>query len=57
MGLLGNLIKGALNVAISPVVVVTDAVTGDFENTAKVVENVIDAVGDGVEDLTNGDLI
>ena len=57
MGLLGNLLKGALNVVISPVVVVTDAVTGDFENTAKVVENVIDAVGDGVEDLTNGDLL
>lgn len=57
MGLLGNLIKGALNVVISPVVVVTDAVTGDFENTAKVVENVIDAVGDGVEDLTNGNLL
>ena len=57
MGLLGNLLKGALNVVISPVVVVTDAVTGDFENTAKVVENVIEAVGDGVEDLTNGDLI
>lgn len=57
MGLLGNLIKGALNVAISPVVIVTDVVTGDLSNTGQIVENVIDSIGDGVEDLTNGDLL
>jgi len=57
MGLFGKLIKGALNVAISPVVIVTDTLSGDFENTAKVVENVIDATSEGVEDLTNGDLL
>lgn len=56
MGLLGNLIKGVANVVISPIVVVTDVVTGDFENTAKVVENLIDATSDGVDDLINGDL-
>lgn len=57
MGLFGNLIKGALNVAISPIVIVSDAVSGDFENTSKIVENVIDATEEGVEDLTNGDLL
>ncbi len=57
MGLFGNLIKGAVNVAISPLVVVTDVVKGDFDNTSKVVENVVDSVGDGVDDLMNGDLI
>lgn len=57
MGLLGNLIKGALNVAISPIVVITDVVTGDLSNTGQVIENVIDSIGDGVEDLTNGDLL
>ena len=57
MGLFGNLIKGALNVAVSPLVVVTDVVKGDFDNTSKVVENVVDSVGDGVDDLMNGDLI
>jgi hypothetical protein len=57
MGLLGNLIKGTLNVVISPVVVVTDVISGDFKNSSKVVENVIDAVEEGVEDLTNGDLL
>ena len=56
MGLFGNLIKGVVNVAISPIVVVTDVLQGDFENTAQVVENVVDSVSDGVEDLTNGDL-
>ena len=57
MGLFGNLIKGALNVAISPLVVATDILKGDFENTSKIVDNVIDSIEDGVEDLTNGDLI
>lgn len=57
MGLFGNLLKGAVNVAISPLVVVTDVVKGDFDNTSKVVENVVDSVGDGVDDLMNGDLI
>lgn len=57
MGLFGNLIKGVVNVAISPLVVVTDVVKGDFDNTSKVVENVVDSVGDGVDDLMNGDLI
>jgi len=57
MGLFGNTLKGALNVVISPVVVVTDTLSGDFENTAKVVENVIDATSDGVDDLINGDLL
>ena len=57
MGLLGNLIKGAVNVIVSPLVVVTDVVKGDFDNTSKVVENVIDSVEDSVEDLTKGDLL
>lgn len=57
MGLFGNLLKGVVNVAISPLVVVTDVVKGDFDNTSKVVENVVDSVGDGVDDLMNGDLI
>jgi hypothetical protein len=56
MGLFGNLIKGTLNVVVSPVVIVTDVLQGDFSNTGQVIENVIDSVGDGVEDLTNGDL-
>jgi hypothetical protein len=56
MGLFGNLIKGIANVVISPIVVVADVVTGDFENTGKAVENVIDSVSEGVEDLINGDL-
>ena len=56
MSLFGNLIKGVANVVISPIVVVTDVVTGDFENTSKVVENVIDSVSDGIEDLMDGDL-
>lgn len=56
MGLFGNLIKGVANVVISPIVIVTDVVVGDFENTSKVVENIIDATGDGVDDLINGDL-
>lgn len=56
MGLFGNLIKGAVNVAISPIVLATNVVTGDFENTAKIVENVIDATSEGVDDLINGDL-
>lgn len=53
MGLFGNLLKGVVNVAISPLVVVK----GDFDNTSKVVENVVDSVGDGADDLMNGDLI
>lgn len=57
MGFLGNLIKGAVNTVVSPIVVVTDVVKGDFENTGTVVENIIDSIGDGVDDLTNGDLI
>jgi len=57
MGLFGNLIKGALNVAVSPLVVATDILKGDFENTSKVVDNVVDSVEDGIEDLTNGDLL
>ena len=57
MGLFGNLIKTGLNIAISPIVIVSDTLQGDFENTSKIVENVIDAVGEGVEDLTNGDLL
>lgn len=57
MGLFGNLLKGVVNVAISPLVVVTDVVKGDFDNTSKVVENVVDSVGDGVDDLMDGDLI
>jgi len=56
MGLFGNLIKGVVNVAISPIVLVTDVVKGDFENSSKIVENVVDAVGEGTEDLSNGDL-
>lgn len=56
MGLFGNLIKGVANVVISPIVVVTDVVTGDFENTSKVIENVIDSVDEGVENLFNGEL-
>jgi len=56
MGLLGSLLKGALNVAISPVVVVTDTLKGDFENTEKVVDNVIESVQDSIDDLINGDL-
>ena len=57
MGLFGNVIKGALNVAISPIVLVTDAVTGDFENSSKIVENVIDSIDEGIEDLSNGDIL
>jgi hypothetical protein len=57
MGLLGNLIKGTLSVVISPVVVVTDTLKGDFENTGKIIENVIDATEEGIENLTNGDLL
>lgn len=57
MGLFGNLLKGVVNVAISPLDVVTDVVKGDFDNTSKVVENIVDSVGDGVDDLMNGDLI
>lgn len=57
MGFLGNLVKGVANVVVSPVVVVTDVLKGDFENTGKVVDNVIDSIGDGVEDLTKGDLL
>ncbi len=56
MGLFGNLIKGVVNIAISPIVVVTDVVQNDFENTSKVVENVIDATVEGLDDLTKGDL-
>lgn len=56
MGLFGNTLKGALNVVISPVVVVTDVVAGDFSNTGQVIENVIDSVDEGLEDLINGDL-
>lgn len=56
MGLFGNLIKGVVNVAVSPLVVATDLLKGDFNNTADVVENVINSVTDGAEDLTNGDL-
>jgi hypothetical protein len=57
MGLFGELIKGALNVVISPIVVVTDTLQGDFTNSSKIVENVIEAIDEGVEDLTNGDLL
>jgi phage-related protein len=57
MGLFGNVIKGALNIAISPIVLVTDTVTGDFENSSKIVENVIDSIDEGVEDLSNGDIL
>ena len=56
MGLFGNLIKGVVNVVVSPIVVITDVVKGDFENTGNVIENVIDSIDDGVEDLMNGDL-
>lgn len=56
MGFLGNILKGAVNVAISPLVVVTDVVKGDFDNTSKVIDNVVDSVGDGLDDLMNGDL-
>ena len=57
MGLFGSLLKGVVNVVVSPIVVVTDVVKGDFENTEKVVENVIDSVGNSAEDLLNGDLL
>lgn len=56
MGFFGNLVKGAVNVAISPIVVVTDVIKGDFDSTSTVIDNVVDSVSDGVEDLTNGDL-
>lgn len=57
MGLFGNLIKGALNVVIAPVVVVTDVLQGDFDNSGKIVENIVDSIEDGVEDLTEGKII
>ncbi len=57
MGLFGNIIKGTVNLVISPLVVVTDVLKGDCENTSKVVDNIIDSVGDGVDDLMNGDLL
>lgn len=56
MGVFGNLLKGVLNAAVSPIVVATDLLKGDFENTGKVAENIIDSIDDAVEDLTNGDL-
>ena len=57
MGLFGNLIKGALNVVVSPIVVVTDTLKGDFDNTGKIVDNVIDSVEDSIDDITKGDLL
>lgn len=57
MGFLGNLVKGALNVVVAPLVVVTDVIKGDFDNTDTVVENVVDSVGDAVEDLMEGDIL
>jgi hypothetical protein len=59
MGFLGNLIKGVVNTAVTPIAIVTDVVKGDLElnNTSKIVDNVIDSVGDGVDDLINGDLL
>ena len=57
MGLFGSLIKGALNVAISPIVIVTDTLKGDFDNTGKVIDNVIESVEDSLDDVINGDLL
>jgi len=57
MRLFGNILKGALNVAISPIVVVTDTLKGDFENTGKVIDNVIESVEDSVDDVINGELL
>lgn len=57
MGLFGNLIKGTFNLVVSPIVVATDIVKGDFDNTGKIIDNVIDSVDDGIDDLTNGDII
>lgn len=57
MGLFGNLIKVALNVVVSPLIVVTDIVKGDFENSEKIIENVVEASSDGVEDLIEGKII
>ena len=57
MGLLGNLIKGVVNIAVAPIVIVTDVVKGDFENTGDIFENVVNIIGDSVEDITNGDII
>lgn len=56
MAFFGNLIKGVVNVAVSPIVLVTDVVKGDFENSSRIIENVVDSVGEGTEDLLNGDL-
>ena len=56
MGLFGNLVKGALNVVVSPLVVATDILKGDFENTSNITDNVVNSVSDSVEDLTNGNL-
>ena len=57
MGLVGNLIKGVVNKAVAPIVIVTDVVKGDFDNTGNIIENVVDTVEDSIEDIINGDLI
>lgn len=57
MGFLRNILKGATNVAISPLAIATDVVKGDFDNTSKIIDNVIDSVEDGADDLINGDLL
>ena len=58
MGLLSNLLGGALEVAMTPIAVVADVVSGgESGHTAKQVEKIADRVQDAVADVQDLDLI
>jgi hypothetical protein len=56
MGFFGNVLGATLKTVITPAVIVTDIVKGDFDNTSRVIDSTIDSVGDAFEDLLDGDL-
>lgn len=56
MGFLSGLVGAAVKTVTSPIVIVSDIVTGE-SNSIDLAENIVDDVMDSFEDLVDGDII
>lgn len=58
MSFLGNMFQAVVNTVATPVVVVRDIVEGGKNRrTAKHVEEIGDEIGEGLDELTDGDFL